>query len=127
MNTASTAAEAAVGAPKTRRSSRSQATWEMSAHIPEPKSKSATRRARVEQGEEVELVAHVEGGGGLVEDQRRRVLRERAGQEHALALAARELRERARRQILDAGVAHGALGGGEIVGALEAEGAEAGA
>ena len=77
--------------------------------------------ARVEQREELELMAHVERGGRLVEDQRRRLLRQRAREQHALALAARQLAQRARRQLEDAGVAHRALGGGDVGGGLEAE------
>lgn len=46
MNTAMTAAEEAVEAPKMRRSSRNQATWYTSAHIPEQKSSAATRETR---------------------------------------------------------------------------------
>jgi hypothetical protein len=43
MKIASTAALAAVEAPKTSRNSRSHTTWYTSAHAPEPNSSSATR------------------------------------------------------------------------------------
>ena len=77
-----------------------------------------------EQLEQLELMAHVERRRRLVEHQGRRLLRQRPRQQHALALAARQLAERARRQLEDAGVGHGALGGGDVGGGLEAERAE---
>ncbi len=42
MNTANTAADAAVDAPNTSRSSRSHATWYTSAHNPDPNNNAAT-------------------------------------------------------------------------------------
>jgi hypothetical protein len=50
MKIASTAAEAAVDAPKINRNSRVQTTWYTRAHKPEPKRRGATFPARVLHG-----------------------------------------------------------------------------
>ena len=51
MKIASTAADAAVEAPKISRKSRSQATWYTSAQKPEPKSRAATSQVRERTGQ----------------------------------------------------------------------------
>src|SRR5438270_896594 len=58
----------------------------------------------VHQRQDLVLVAEVEGGGGLVEEEHRRLLRQRPGDDRSLALAAGQGGDRPPRQPLQAEV-----------------------
>ena len=79
----------------------------------------AARRGKggkvVEQGE---LVGGIEAGGGLVGQQRARLLRQRARNQHAGVFAARHLEHGPLRQMADVHGGEGALDGRAVGGAL---------
>src|SRR5207302_802138 len=76
-------------------------------------------RSAPERADEKDLVGEIEGSGRLVEDEQRRLLREGAGEEHALPLSTRQLRDGAVRQIERVHFRERRGRPGEVVGPLE--------
>ena len=79
----------------------------------------AFARSAPERADEKDLVGEIEGSGRLVEDEQRRLLREGAGEEHALPLSTRQLRDGAVRQIERVHFRERRGRPGEVVGPLE--------